>query len=66
MGSNFVNGSVVTWEGSNRPTTFISATELRAAISAEDYAIEGWKRAVRVFNPAPGGGLSNTAFFEVW
>ena len=40
-GSNFVNGSVVRWNGANRPTTFVSDTQLTAAIPAADIAAAG-------------------------
>ena len=40
-GSNFVSGSVVQWNGSNRTTTFVSATQLTAAITAADIATAG-------------------------
>src|SRR5262249_30063934 len=35
-GSNFVNGSVVRWNGADRPTTFMDSTRLTAAIPASD------------------------------
>jgi len=37
-GTNFVNGSTVQWNGSGRSTTFVSATQLTAAILASDIA----------------------------
>ena len=41
-GTNFVpNGLVVDWNGSPRQTTFVSATQLTAAISATDTAFPG-------------------------
>lgn len=48
-GSNFVNGDVVRWNGTDRPTTFVSATELTAAISSADIA-SGGTASVTVFN----------------
>jgi VCBS repeat-containing protein len=57
-GSNFVSGSVVQWNGSARTTTFVSATQLNAAITAADIAQTG-SALVTVSNPAPGGGLSS-------
>ena len=45
-------------------TTFVSATELRAAILAKDIAAAGTAQ-VRVFNPAPGGGQSNALTFTI-
>ncbi|MER3465584.1 MAG: hypothetical protein C4329_15405, partial [Chitinophagaceae bacterium] len=35
-GTNFTNASTVRWNGSNRTTTFVSATQLTAAITAAD------------------------------
>lgn len=40
-GTNFVNGSVVNWNGSPRSTAFVSATQLTAAIPASDIASAG-------------------------
>ena len=39
-GSDFVNGSIVRWNGSDRATTFVSSTQLTAAIPASDCPIE--------------------------
>lgn len=63
-GTNFVATSVVRWNGSNRTTTFVSASQLTAAISAADIASQG-TRTVTVFNPAPGGGTSGNLTFTV-
>jgi hypothetical protein len=40
-GSHFINRSEVRWNGSPRPTTFVSSTRLTAAIPATDVAIAG-------------------------
>ena len=64
-GTNFVPGSVVRWNGSDRATTFISAGELQALIPAADIATRG-TAAVTVFNPGPGGGESNSKNFAIW
>ncbi len=49
-GTNFVNGeSIVRWNGTNRTTTFVSSTELSAAIPAADIATGG-TASVTVFN----------------
>ena len=63
-GSGFVNGAVVRWNGANRPTTFVSDTQLTAAIPATDIATAG-TASVTVFNPAPGGGASNSLTFTI-
>jgi uncharacterized protein (TIGR03437 family) len=56
-GANFVSGSKARWNGAERATTFVSATQLRAVILASDIAATG-AGAVTVFNPTPGGGAS--------
>jgi hypothetical protein len=63
-GTNFVSGSVVRWNGSDRTTTFLSSTQLTAAISATDMTTAGSK-TITVFNPAPGGGTSSSQTFTV-
>ena len=70
VGSNFVTGSVVRWNGSDRPTTYqptspTGASNLvTAQISASDIAAAG-TAVVTVFNPAPGGGSSNSLTFTI-
>lgn len=63
-GENFVGDSVVEWGGDPRPTTFVSGTELRAAIDAADIA-SGGTVDVRVVNPLAEGGTSAGATFTV-
>ncbi len=64
-GSNFVTGSVVRWNGSDRPTMSNgSVNGLIAQISASDIAAAG-TAAVTVFNPGPGGGSSNALTFTI-
>jgi len=63
-GSNFVPGAEVRWNGSTRPTTFISNSQLQAAISAADIAAGGSVQ-ISVFNPPPGGGLAQPVVFEI-
>src|SRR5262249_31994865 len=64
IGSNFVANSTVRINGANRPTTFVSATQLTAMIPASDIASAG-TAGVTVFNPAPGGGTSNAAQLNI-
>jgi 6-phosphogluconolactonase (cycloisomerase 2 family) len=64
-GTGFVPTSVVQWNGSNRPTTFVSNTQITAQISANDIAALG-KATVTVFTPAPGGGTSTSLAFNVF
>jgi len=54
-GASFYGDSVVRWNGSARPTTFASSTQLTAAISAADLTV-GQPFALTVFTPGPGGG----------
>ena len=63
-GLDFVDGAVVRWGGSDRPTTFVSSTELQAAISASDIA-NGDLVPVDVGNPPPGSGTSNRILFPI-
>lgn len=60
-GSNFATGATVQWNGANRPTTFISSTQLNAQISAADIATTGTAN-VTVVNPAPGGSSNSVTF----
>ena len=61
-GSNFVNGSTVTWNGSNRTTTFINGNQLTADIPASDLTSAG-SATVGVTNPGPL--TSNTQTFTI-
>ena len=63
-GTNFVNSAKVRWNGSDRPTTFVSSTRLEAAIPASDVATAGTAN-VTVFIPAPGGGESGAVTFTI-
>ena len=64
QGTGFVNGAVVRWNGSDRATTYVSATQLTAAITAADIASASSK-TVTVFNPGAGGGESNGLSFTI-
>ena len=63
-GSNLISTSTVQWNGQSRSTTFLSNTKLQAQIPLDDITVAGTD-AVTVFNPAPGGGTSNSASFNV-
>src|SRR5437870_4667759 len=63
-GANFAAPSVVRWNGSDRTTTFVSSTELRAAISAGDITTAGTTQ-ITVFTPLPGGGTSGALTFTI-
>lgn len=60
-GTNFTGTSVVRWNGSNRTTTFNSATQLTASILASDIATVG-TATVTVFDSA---GTSNGVTFTI-
>ena len=64
-GSNFINGSVVRWNGSNRTTSFINVNQLQSQIPASDLTVAG-SFPVTVFNSTPGGGVSNNLQFTVY
>ncbi|NOT63130.1 MAG: PKD domain-containing protein [Acidobacteria bacterium] len=63
-GTGFRPNSVVRWEGQNRPTTFVSETQLTAQIPASDLTTPG-NYDVSVFTPEPGGGSSGNARITV-
>jgi Tol biopolymer transport system component len=63
-GSGFDAISVVRWNGSDRPTIFVSKTRIQARIPTSDLASAG-SAQVTVFNPGTGGGTSNAVTFVV-
>lgn len=63
-GGNFVPTSIARLNGSDRPTTFIDYSHLLVQLSANDISrSEGF--FITVYNGAPGGGYSNSAFFTI-
>lgn len=63
-GTNFISNSVVQFDGLDRSTTFVNSTQLTAQILTSDLDAVGMF-SIRVFNPSPGGGLSNPQTFTV-
>jgi predicted outer membrane repeat protein len=63
-GTNFVDGATVQWNGSDRPTKFISSTKLQATIFGADQ-LDPSTSSIMAQNPAPGGGTSNVLTFIV-
>ncbi len=63
-GSNFVPNSVVRWAGGDRPTTYVSGTQLRATLAAREMAATG-RFPITVHNPPPAGGTSGAIDFSV-
>ncbi len=64
-GLDFLANSIINWNGSPRDTTYITSTQLTAAISALDLTASG-TIPVTVTNPAPGGGTSEGRNFSVY
>jgi sugar lactone lactonase YvrE len=62
MGAGFTQGTVVRWNGADRPTAFVTPGNVRAQIPASDVAATGTAQ-ITVFNPAPGGGQSGARAF---
>lgn len=63
-GNNYLPKSVVRWNGADRTTTYVSSSQLTAAIGALDIASQG-TAVVTVFNPTPGGGTTAPLTFTV-
>ncbi len=63
-GANFVNGSLVQWNGLNRPTTYIGPTQLQATLPASDLAAAGSAR-VTVSTPSATPTVSNALAFTI-
>lgn len=63
-GSGFVPSTVIAWNGVALTTTFVGATDLKAALPAVDVSGSSSSR-ITVQNPAPGGGTSSAATFNV-
>lgn len=59
IGDGFVTGSRARWNDGDRPTTFVSRTQLRVTLTSQDVASTGFGNFT-VINPAPGGGVSAT------
>jgi hypothetical protein len=64
-GSGFIASSTVYWGTSALATTYGSATQLTAQVTAADIATAGTTAAITVQTPTPGGGTSNALQFEV-
>jgi hypothetical protein len=58
-GTGFANGAKVFWGSDELETNYVSTTQLTAVVSSIKIMIEG-TRVLTVFNPEPGGGLSNS------
>jgi len=63
-GTNFISTSSVSFNGIQRTTNFVSATQLTVPMTASDVASNATIN-VMVSNPAPGGGVSGSVPFKV-
>lgn len=63
-GSNFVPGSVVTWNGRACSASFVSGNQMMVYVPAATVASSG-TAAIVIKNPAPGGGQSNPLTFTI-
>lgn len=63
-GSNFLNDSIIYWQGKPCVTSFISPTQLTAIINANNIT-EAGTVVVGVYNPYPRGGMSSLSNFVV-
>jgi hypothetical protein len=63
-GINFVDGSVVRWNGLSRTTTFVSSTQLSAVLPSGDFQVAAIA-SITVVNLPTGGGTSNAESFTV-
>ncbi len=64
QGADFTPGSVAQWNGSARVTTFLTESELEAALLESDLAAPG-TAMVAVSTPPPGGGGSQGLTFTI-
>jgi hypothetical protein len=63
-GTGFVSGAVVNWNGSPLTTTFVSSSQLKAAISAKDVA-KASTASVTAVNSGSGAVSSNVLYFPI-
>jgi predicted outer membrane repeat protein len=62
-GSGFVNGATARWNGQNRPTSVVSASEATITVTAAD--IRNGSGVISVVNPGPGGGTSSGIIYRI-
>ena len=56
-GTGFTSSSTVLWNGASRSTTYVSPTQLTAAVTASDISSSG-VASITVSTPGTGGGVS--------
>ncbi len=64
QGIDFVEDAQAQWNSEDRPTQYISATELEITLTAVDATPVGTGN-IMVKNPTPGGGSSNSVPFTM-
>jgi len=64
VGENFTSHSEVRWNGAMRPTHYVDHARLQVDIAAEDIGAVG-AGEITVFNPAPGGGVTDPVAFTI-
>jgi photosystem II stability/assembly factor-like uncharacterized protein len=64
LGSNFVDGSVIQWNGTDLATTYIDSATLEAVIDSSSVSTAGLI-TVTINSPQPGGGISNSLTFTI-
>lgn len=64
VGENFTAESEVRWNGEMRPTRYVDPERLQVDIASADVAAEG-AGEITVFNPEPGGGLTDPLMFAI-
>jgi hypothetical protein len=63
-GTGFVSGATLDFNGTPLTTTFVDSGHLSALLPATDVATAK-TASITVVNPVPGGGSSNTVYFQV-
>jgi hypothetical protein len=59
-----IPGSIVQWNGANRPTTFVNSNRVTASIPASDIAVTG-VASIAVSNESQGGGVPTALPFSI-
>jgi Abnormal spindle-like microcephaly-assoc'd, ASPM-SPD-2-Hydin/Beta-propeller repeat len=64
VGTGFISTSIVNWNGTALVTTYVSSTQLTAAVPASDVVTSGTAQ-VTVATPTPGGGTSSALTLSI-
>jgi len=63
-GADFISTSSVQWNGAYMPTSYVDQNHLTVALTSSSTDTAG-SYSITVFNPAPGGGVSNIKYLNV-